>query len=213
MATGFVPHIPNKAALYIAIGIIGATVMPHNLYLHSALVQTRKIKRDKPGIKRALKMNFIDSAIALNLAFFVNAAILVLAAAVFFKTGRTDVAEIKTAYHLLDKLLGSKIAPTLFAVALIAAGQSSTVTGTLAGQIVMEGYLRLRINPWVRRLVTRIIAIIPAVIVILINGENNIDSLLILSQVILSLQLGFAVIPLIHFVSDKKQWAASLLNR
>jgi manganese transport protein len=201
---GFAPHIPNDTALYIAIGIIGATVMPHNLYLHSALVQTRKIKRDKPGIKKALRLNIIDSAVALNLAFFVNAAILVLAATVFFNTGRTDVAEIKTAHHLLDQLLGTKVAPVLFAVALIAAGQSSTVTGTLAGQIVMEGYLRLRINPWVRRLITRIIAIIPAVIVILINGEENIDSLLILSQVVLSLQLGFAIIPLIHFVSDKK---------
>lgn len=201
---GFIPSIPNDAALYIAIGIIGATVMPHNLYLHSALVQTRKIKRDRAGIKRALKMNFIDSAVALNLAFFVNAAILVLAAAVFFKSGRTDVAEIKDAHHLLDQLLGTKLAPTLFAIALIASGQSSTVTGTLAGQIVMEGYLSLRINPWLRRLLTRMVAIIPAVIVILVNGENNIDSLLILSQVILSLQLGFAIIPLIHFVSDKR---------
>lgn len=204
VATGFVPHIPNSTALYIAIGIIGATVMPHNLYLHSALVQTRKIKRSKEGIKKALRFNFIDTTIALNLAFFVNAGILVLAATVFYKTGRTDVAEIKDAHHLLDSLLGSKLAPVLFAVALIAAGQSSTVTGTLAGQIVMEGYLRLRINPWMRRLLTRLIAIIPAVIVILIQGENNIDALLILSQVILSLQLGFAVIPLIHFVSDKK---------
>ena len=204
VVTGFVPHIPNSTALYIAIGIIGATVMPHNLYLHSALVQTRKIKRTKEGIKRALKLNFIDTSIALNLAFFVNAAILVLAAAVFFKTGRTDVAEIKDAHHLLDKLLGTSLAPALFAIALIAAGQSSTVTGTLAGQIVMEGYLRLRINPWMRRLLTRLIAIIPAVIVILVNGEENIDDLLILSQVILSLQLGFAIIPLIHFVSDKK---------
>ncbi len=204
VATGFVPAIPNDTALYIAIGIIGATVMPHNLYLHSALVQTRKIKRDKAGIKRALKLNFIDSTIALNLAFFVNAAILVLAATVFFKTGRTDVAEIKEAHLLLDQLLGSSLAPTLFAVALIAAGQSSTVTGTLAGQIVMEGYLRLRLNPWLRRLLTRLVAIIPAVIVIWINGEDNIDSLLILSQVILSLQLGFAIIPLIHFVSDKQ---------
>ena len=201
---GFVPHIPGKEALYIAIGIIGATVMPHNLYLHSALVQTRKIKRTREGIKRALKLNFIDTTVALNLAFLVNAAILVLAAAVFFKTGRTDIAEIKDAHHLLDKLLGTSLAPILFAVALIAAGQSSTVTGTLAGQIVMEGYLRLRINPWMRRLLTRLIAIIPAVIVILINGEENIDSLLILSQVILSLQLGFAIVPLIHFVSDKK---------
>lgn len=201
---GFVPGIPNDTALYIAIGIIGATVMPHNLYLHSALVQTRKIKRDDAGIKRALKLNFIDSAIALNLAFFVNAAILILAATVFFKTGRTDVAEIKQAHELLEPMLGSGLAPILFAVALIASGQSSTITGTLAGQIVMEGYLKLRIAPWIRRLMTRLIAIIPAVIVILINGENNIDSLLILSQVILSLQLGFAIIPLIHFTSDKK---------
>jgi manganese transport protein len=204
VATGFIPHIPGDTALYIAIGIIGATVMPHNLYLHSALVQTRKIKRDHAGIKQALKYSFIDSAVALNLAFFVNAAILVLAAAIFFKTGRTDVAEIKDAHELLAPLLGNEFAPVLFAVALIAAGQSSTITGTLAGQIVMEGYLRLRINPILRRLITRMVAIIPAVIVILINGEENIDYLLVLSQVILSLQLGFAVIPLIHFVSDKK---------
>ncbi len=201
---GLKPSIPSDAALYIAIGIIGATVMPHNLYLHSALVQTRKIKRDDAGIKKALKLNFIDSAIALNLAFFVNAGILVLAATVFFKTGRTDVAEIKQAHELLEPMLGTQLAPILFAVALIASGQSSTITGTLAGQIVMEGYLKLRIAPWIRRLMTRLIAIIPAVIVILINGEENIDSLLILSQVILSLQLGFAIIPLIHFTSDKK---------
>lgn len=204
VAKGFIPSIPNNAALYIAIGIIGATVMPHNLYLHSALVQTRKIKRDDAGIKKALKLNFIDSAIALNLAFFVNAAILVLAAAVFFNTGRTDVAEIKQAHELLAPMLGTKIAPILFAVALIAAGQSSTITGTLAGQIVMEGYLNLRIAPWLRRLMTRLIAIIPAVIVILIKGEKDIDDLLVFSQVILSLQLGFAIIPLIHFTSDKK---------
>lgn len=204
VAQGFIPSIPNDAALYIAIGIIGATVMPHNLYLHSALVQTRKIKRDEKGIRRALKLNFIDSTIALNLAFFVNAAILVLAAAVFFKTGRTDVAEIKEAHQLLAPMLGSTIAPYLFAIALIAAGQSSTITGTLAGQIVMEGYLRLRINPWMRRLLTRVVAIIPAVIVILSTGERDITSLLVLSQVVLSLQLGFAIIPLIHFVSDKK---------
>ena len=204
VAKGFIPSIPNDTALYIAIGIIGATVMPHNLYLHSALVQTRKIKRDEKGLRRAIKLNFLDSTIALNLAFFVNAAILVLAAAVFFKTGRTDVAEIKDAHRLLDLLLGTKVAPYLFAIALIAAGQSSTVTGTLAGQIVMEGYLQLRINPWMRRLMTRLIAITPAVIVILINGEKNINNLLVLSQVILSLQLGFAIIPLIHFVSDKK---------
>ncbi|HOZ69290.1 MAG TPA: Nramp family divalent metal transporter [Chitinophagaceae bacterium] len=205
VAKGFVPRIPNDTALYIAIGIIGATVMPHNLYLHSALVQTRKIRRDEKGIKRALRMNFIDSAIALNLAFFVNAAILVLAGKVFFESGRTDVGEIRTAHELLKPMLGSELAPVLFAVALIAAGQSSTITGTLAGQIVMEGYLHLRIAPWMRRLLTRLIAVIPAVIVILINGEDNIDSLLILSQVILSLQLGFAIIPLIHFTSDKKK--------
>ena len=204
VAGGFIPSIPSQTALYIAIGIIGATVMPHNLYLHSSLVQTRKFKKDVPGIKKALKLNFIDSAIALNLAFFVNAAILVLAATVFYKTGRTDVAELKVAHELLEPMLGSSLAPLLFAIALIASGQSSTITGTLAGQIVMEGYLRLRISPWVRRLMTRLLAVIPTIIVILINGEENIDSLLVLSQVILSLQLGFAIIPLIHFTSDKK---------
>jgi manganese transport protein len=167
-------------------------------------VQTRKINRDKAGIKKALRLNVWDSTIALNLAFLVNAAILILAAAVFHSSGRQDVAEIKEAHHLLDQLLGTSVAPVLFAVALIAAGQSSTVTGTLAGQVVMEGYLRLRINPWMRRLLTRLIAIIPAVIVILINGEKNIDDLLVFSQVILSIQLSFAIIPLIHFVSDKK---------
>lgn len=201
---GFVPTIPDNTALYIAIGIIGATVMPHNLYLHSALVQTRKIKRDDAGIRQAIKMNFIDSTIALNLAFLVNAAILILAAAVFFKSGRTDVAEIQDAHKLLDQLLGSKLAPILFAVALIAAGQSSTVTGTLAGQIIMEGYLRLRINPWLRRLITRLLAIIPALLVIIIAGDEEVGALLVFSQVLLSLQLGFAIIPLIHFVSDKK---------
>ncbi len=205
---GFIPSIPDNTALYIAIGIIGATVMPHNLYLHSALVQTRKIKRDDTGIRQAINMNFIGSTIALNLAFLVNAAILILAAAVFFKSGRTDVAEIQDAHRLLDQLLGSKLAPILFAVALIAAGQSSTVTGTLAGQIVMEGYLRLRINPWLRRLLTRLLAIIPALLVILIAGDEEVGALLVFSQVLLSLQLGFAIIPLIHFVSDKKTMGA-----
>jgi len=204
IAKGFIPSIPNDQALYIAIGIIGATVMPHNLYLHSALVQTRKIQKTTAGIKQALKWNNIDSAVALNVAFLVNAAILILAAKVFFSTGRTDVAELKEAHGLLAGLLGTKVAPSLFAVALIAAGQSSTITGTLAGQIVMEGYLQLRINPWMRRLLTRLLAIVPAMIVIYIFGENKVDSLLVLSQVILSLQLGFAIIPLIHFVSDKK---------
>jgi manganese transport protein len=204
IAKGFKPSLPNEQALYIAIGIIGATIMPHNLYLHSALVQTRKIAKTKEGIKQALKWSFIDSAVALNIAFLVNAAILVLAATTFFKKGLVDVAEIKQAHQLLSGLLGSSVAPVLFAVALIAAGQSSTVTGTLAGQIVMEGYLRLRINPWMRRLLTRLLAIIPAILVIAIAGDKEVDGLLILSQVILSMQLGFAIIPLIHFVSDKK---------
>ncbi|MCW3109851.1 MAG: manganese transport protein MntH, partial [Segetibacter sp.] len=201
---GFVPSIPNSDALYIAIGIIGATVMPHNLYLHSALVQTRKIGNSRPAIKQALRYNRVDSTIALNAAFFVNAAILILAASVFFKSGNTGVAELKEAHRMLAPLLGNNIAPALFAIALIAAGQSSTITGTLAGQIVMEGYLNLRINPMIRRLITRMLAIIPAFFCILFFGEARIDKLLILSQVVLSVQLGFAVIPLIHFVSDKK---------
>jgi manganese transport protein len=200
---GFVPSFPDKEALYIAIGIIGATVMPHNLYLHSALVQSRKIERTDEGIKQAIKFNRIDTTIALNLAFFVNAGILILAGAIFFKTGNSHVGEIKEAHRLLPSFLGNA-APILFAVALIAAGQSSTVTGTLAGQIIMEGYLSLRINPMLRRLITRLVAIIPALIVIIIYGESKIDALLVMSQVILSLQLGFAIIPLIYFVSDKK---------
>jgi manganese transport protein len=207
IATGFIPILHGREALYIAIGIIGATVMPHNLYLHSALVQTRKILPGAEHVRKALKINFLDSAVALNLAFFVNAAILILAATVFFKTGNTGVASIKEAYRLLP-MLGTDIAPKLFAIALIAAGQSSTLTGTLAGQIVMEGYLQLRINPWLRRLLTRLLAIIPAVIVILLFGEQKVDDLLVLSQVILSVQLGFAVIPLIHFVSDKTTMGA-----
>lgn len=202
---GFIPRIPNMEALYIAIGIIGATVMPHNLYLHSALVQTRKIQRDESSIRKALKYNFWDSTIALNLALFVNAAILILAASVFHKSGHTDIAELKDAHELLAPLLNSEWAPRLFAIALIAAGQSSTVTGTLAGQIVMEGYLRLRISPVLRRMITRVIAIVPAILVILISGESKVGSLLIFSQVLLSMQLAFAVIPLIHFVSDRKR--------
>ena len=203
VAKGFIPSVMNQEALYIAIGIIGATVMPHNLYLHSALVQTRKIDRTDFGIRQALKFNRIDTTIALNLAFLVNAAILIVAASVFFTSGNSQVAEIKEAHRLLPAFLGNA-APILFAVALIAAGQSSTITGTLAGQIIMEGYLSLRINPLLRRLITRLLAIIPALIVIIIYGEKNVDALLIFSQVILSLQLGFAIIPLIHFVSDKK---------
>jgi manganese transport protein len=203
IAHGFIPVLHGREALYIAIGIIGATVMPHNLYLHSALVQTRKIGPEELHVRQALKINFLDSAVALNLAFLVNAAILVLAATVFFKTGNTGVASIKDAYQLLP-MLGTQVAPKLFAIALIASGQSSTLTGTLAGQIVMEGYLQLRINPWLRRLLTRLLAIVPAVIVILLFGENEVDNLLVLSQVVLSVQLGYAVIPLIHFVSDKQ---------
>ncbi|MBS1729356.1 MAG: Nramp family divalent metal transporter [Bacteroidetes bacterium] len=200
---GFIPTALSGDALYIAVGIIGATVMPHNLYLHSSLVQTRKIAHTESGIKKALRFNFFDSTIALNAAFLVNAAILILAASVFFKTGHTQVAKIEDAHTLLAPLLGSELAPILFAIALIAAGQSSTITGTLAGQIVMEGYLNLRINPWMRRLLTRLLAIIPSMIVILVYGDQELDSLLILSQVILSAQLGFAIIPLIFFVSDK----------
>lgn len=210
---GFVPSSLNSEALYIAVGIIGATVMPHNLYLHSALVQTRKIKADESAIKRALKFNLLDTTIALNAAFFVNAAILVLAASVFFASGNTEVAKIEDAHQLLQPMLGTTLAPLLFAIALIAAGQSSTVTGTLAGQIVMEGYLHLRINPWIRRLLTRLIAIIPAVLVIVISGDEKLDDLLIFSQVILSLQLGFAIIPLIHFVSDKNKMGSFAIKK
>jgi len=203
--TGFIPGIPNNAALYIAIGIIGATVMPHNLYLHSSLVQSRKFKRNATSIREAIKFNIIDSTIALNIAFFVNTAILVLAAATFYKVGMYNVSEIKDAHRFLAPLIGNKLAPILFAVALIASGQSSTLTGTLAGQIVMEGYLNLRVQPWIRRMITRLLAIIPAILTIVYLGENSTGHLLILSQVVLSFQLGFAVIPLIHFVSDKRK--------
>jgi manganese transport protein len=205
VAKGLIPGIENEDALYIAIGIIGATVMPHNLYLHSSLVQTRKFNRNPEDIKKAIRFNTIDSTIALNFALFVNAAILILAAASFFNHGMYDVSEIEDAHHLLEPILGSTLAPILFAVALIAAGQSSTVTGTLAGQVVMEGYLNLRLQPWIRRLITRLIAIIPALLTIIILGDDSTGKLLILSQVILSLQLGFAIIPLIHFVSDKNK--------
>jgi manganese transport protein len=205
LAKGFMPAIPNDEALYIAIGIIGATVMPHNLYLHSSLVQTRRIDPTQTGIWAAIKYNFIDSAIALNAAFFVNAAILILAASTFFKAGLYEVADIEDAYKFLTPLLGNEWGSMLFGVALIAAGQSSTITGTLAGQIVMEGYLNLRIAAWLRRLITRLIAIIPAYIVIIFYGESETGALLVLSQVVLSLQLGFAIVPLIHFTSDKEK--------
>ncbi len=208
IAAGFIPSrliFSNSEMLYIAIGIIGATVMPHNLYLHSALVQSRNVPRTPEGLKQACKYNFIDSAIALNAAFFVNAAILIVAAAVFYKNNLQDVAEIQDAHKLLEGLLGTKIAPIAFAIALICAGQSSTITGTLAGQITMEGFLHFRMRPWLRRLITRSLAIIPAVIVIAISGEHGTGKLLILSQVILSLQLPFAVVPLVKFTASRKK--------
>jgi manganese transport protein len=201
VATGFVPHLTSES-LYVAIGILGATVMPHNLYLHSALVQTRDVDQTEEGKKRACKYNLVDTAVALNAAFFVNAAILILSAAVFYKNG-IIVTEIQQAHELLTPLLGTTFASTLFAIALISAGQSSTLTGTLAGQIVMEGFLQLKIRPVLRRLITRLIAIIPAILVISTQGEEGTYGLLILSQVILSLQLPFAVIPLIKLTSDK----------
>jgi manganese transport protein len=201
---GFIPSALDSGALYIAIGIIGATVMPHNLYLHSSLVQTRRNGTDPSSIARAIKYNFWDSAIALNLAFFVNVFILIVAAAVFFTRGYHQVVGIQDAHGLLAPLMGRSVAPVIFALALIASGQSSTITGTLAGQIVMEGYLDLRIAPWLRRLITRSIAVIPALLVIYYLGEDKVGDMLIFSQVVLSLQLGFAVIPLIHFVSDRK---------
>jgi len=204
VALGVVPSLPGSGALYIAIGIIGATVMPHNLYLHSSLVQSRQIRRTPGGILSSIKYNFIDSVIALNGAFFVNASLLVLAAATFHTSGHRDVADILDAHRLLEPILGSFMAPVLFAVALIASGQSSTITGTLAGQIVMEGFVRVRLRPLVRRLVTRALAIAPAVIVLLLFGEESTGNLLVLSQVVLSLQLSFAVFPLIHIVSDRR---------
>ena len=195
--------IYNPDMLYIAIGILGATVMPHNLYLHSSIVQTRKYERNKTGKKMAVKFATIDSTVSLFLAFFINAAILIVAASTFHSTGYQDVADIADAYQLLTPLLGAGMASTVFAIALLASGQNSTLTGTLAGQIVMEGFLNIRLKPWLRRLITRLIAIIPAFIVTLLFGEKGTTSLLILSQVILSMQLSFAVVPLIHFTSDK----------
>lgn len=213
IATGFIPSIPDEAALYIAIGIIGATVMPHNLYLHSSLVQSRKIERTRDGMKQAIKFNIIDSTVALNLAFFVNAAILILAGSVFYHNGLYEIGEIQDAHRMLEPMLGSELAPILFAVALIASGQSSTITGTLAGQIIMEGYLNLRIQPWIRRLLTRLIAIVPAFIVIAVFGEGATGPLIVFSQVVLSLQLGFAIIPLIHFTSDKEKMHGLAIRR
>lgn len=205
---GFIPSteiVTNPAALYIAIGIIGATVMPHNLYLHSSIVQTRAYPRTAAGRRGALRFAVTDSTIALMLALFVNAAILIMAATVFHASGRTDVAEIEQAHELLSPLLGVGLASTLFAVALLASGLNSTVTATLAGQIVMEGFLRLRLPDWARRLITRAVAIVPVVIVTALYGEGGTTELLVLSQVVLSMQLPFAVIPLVSFVSDRRR--------
>ncbi|HEX5831096.1 MAG TPA: Nramp family divalent metal transporter [Gemmatimonadaceae bacterium] len=202
---GFVPEpeiLSNPAMLYVAIGILGATVMPHNLYLHSSVVQTRKYEQSVAGKREAVRYAFLDSTLALSFALFINAAILIVAAATFHTSGRTEVAEIQDAYLLLTPLLGAG-ASTMFALALLAAGQNSTLTGTLAGQIVMEGFLNIRLRPWLRRLITRAIAIVPAAIVAILYGESGTARLLILSQVILSLQLSFAVFPLVRFTSDR----------
>ena len=204
---GFLPSfeiIQNPEMLYIAIGILGATVMPHNLYLHSSIVQTRKFARTAPGKAEAIKFATIDSTVALMFALFINGAILIVSAATFYGRGE-NVAEIQDAYKLLSPMLGVPIASTLFALALLASGQNSTLTGTLAGQIVMEGFLRIRLRPWLRRLITRLIAIVPAVIVTAIYGEHGTASLLVLSQVILSLQLPFAVVPLVVFTSSRRK--------
>ena len=202
---GFIPTtqvVTNPAMLYVAVGILGATVMPHNLYLHSSIVQTRRYEETSEGKKEAVKFAFIDSTIALSFALFINAAILIVAAATFHTSGNSDVAEIQDAYKLLTPLLGAG-ASTMFAFALLASGQNSTLTGTLAGQIVMEGFLNIRLRPWLRRLITRSIAIIPAAIVAILYGESGTAKLLVLSQVVLSMQLSFAVFPLVRFTSDR----------
>ncbi len=198
----------HHEALYIAMGILGATVMPHNLYLHSALVQSRAVADSEAGKREACRLNLVDSVVALNCAFLVNGAILVLAASVFHRTGHADVARLEEAHRLLAPLLGTSIASTLFAVALLASGQSSTITGTLAGQIVMEGFLHWRVRPWLRRMLSRGLAIVPAVIFIAMRGEHAVDDLLVLSQVVLSLQLSFAVVPLVSFTSDPRRMGA-----
>jgi manganese transport protein len=205
IAAGFVPTaeiLRNPTMLYIAIGILGATVMPHNLYLHSSVVQTRRYEQSAAGKREAVRYAFLDSTVALSFALFINAAILIVAAATFHRAGRTDVAEIQDAYQLLTPLLGVTGASAVFALALLFSGQNSTLTGTLAGQIVMEGFLNIRLRPWLRRLITRAIAIVPAVIVAVIYGESGTAKLLVLSQVILSMQLSFAVFPLVRFTSD-----------
>ncbi|MGN7886909.1 Nramp family divalent metal transporter [Dyadobacter sp. 22481] len=207
MMGGLIPKkeiITDSGMLYIAIGILGATVMPHNLYLHSSIVQTRNFKKDEPGKRSAIRFATIDSTVSLALAFFINASILILAASAFHANGHFEIADITDAYHLLDPVLGVSLAGIFFALALLASGQSSTLTGTLAGQIVMEGFLNIRLKPWARRLLTRGIAIIPALIVSYLYGERGTAELLVFSQVILSLQLSFAVVPLVFFTSNSK---------
>src|SRR5579859_1828366 len=196
--------VTNPGMLYIAIGILGATVMPHNLYLHSSIVQSRNYKRTPKGKREAIFFANVDSALALTVALFVNAAILIVAAAVFHRSGHFEVAAIEDAYKLLSPLVGAGFASTLFAVALLASGQNSSITGTLAGQIVMEGFIHLRVAPWLRRLITRTIAIVPTIVVVAFRGEHGTETLLLLSQVILSLQLSFAVIPLVMFTGSRK---------
>lgn len=206
IVSGLLPKpeiISNPDMLYIAIGILGATVMPHNLYLHSSIVQTRAFTRDNEGKKMAIKFATIDSTVALLFAFFINAAILIMSAATFHNTPYSNVADINDAFKLLTPVLAAPLASVIFAVALLASGQNSTLTGTLAGQIVMEGFLELRLRPWMRRLITRLIAIVPAIIVVALYGSRGVGNLLILSQVILSLQLSFAVVPLVMFTGDK----------
>ena len=208
VVAGFVPTsriVTDPAMLYLAIGIVGATVMPHNLYLHSSIVQTRRFERTAEGKREAVRLATIDSSLALTLALFVNAAILILAASTFHVAGRTDIADLSSAYHLLSPMLGASTASVLFAAALLAAGQNSTVTGTLAGQIVAEGFLDLKLPAWGRRAVTRGLAIIPAITVILLAGEGSATKLLIASQVVLSLQLPFAVVPLVRMTSDARK--------
>jgi manganese transport protein len=203
----FVPSasiITNPTMLYIAIGMLGATVMPHNLYLHSSIVQSRKYKRTPEGKREAIFMANVDSALALTVALFVNAAIVVVAAAVFYRSGHFEVAAIQDAYKLLSPLVGAAGASTVFAIALLASGQNSSITGTLAGQVVMEGFIHIKLSPWLRRMITRSIAIIPTIIVVAITGERGTEKLLLLSQVILSLQLSFAVVPLVMFTGSRK---------
>ena len=204
--SGLVPQkeiVTNPAMLYIAMGILGATVMPHNLYLHSSIVQTRNYERTTEGKKEAIKFATVDSTVSLFLAFFINAAILIVAAATFHTTGNQDIADIHDAHKMLTPLLGTTLASIVFAVALLASGQNSTLTGTLAGQIVMEGFLNIRLKPWLRRLITRLIAVVPALIVTVLYGEKGTTDLLVLSQVILSMQLSFAVVPLVMFTGSK----------